>query len=525
MMNMINAFATQSRNPPPPELSSKRPTAEEIQAISLENLLPSSQDQIRQTDESIVMVMRMLCKHIAAFKNVEVEQHISHPYTDESSKKTPVVSQYIMISMHFKIFDTGHMLHKKPFLLNRVPMGVKKYDENKPGDIIDFLHELHTYVPQDILGMALEIVLFGDGLTAERILAAQKGRKNGESMVDMLIGVVPAAQDWHKRVLLLQDDWDTLYGEDLGARDIGTLVYLRNRYCHTSVTKDVSHCFQDAYELLEFVTTAYVVAMAMHIMGIDDPKEIPNDLPESSSDLSKYAQDVSREIVEFSIIEAPKDAYLKYEDLQEDLDDDVIDSEVSDMEEEDEVKEEEDYDELCLCKQQQASSSPMLYCNNRFCTLGSWFHYDCIGITSDTVPKGIWFCSKACEADSKKKKKDVQIKVDGKRQYARGIISAGLKAICRRDAVHENDGLRIIRHWKEDLLQFHVQKHPKYLNLGTHMLLCVSGAVSERLRHSLMWDRTVNTVGGKGNNISQDKYNELLNGAYKGTSTVNVFHK
>ncbi|XP_072030595.1 uncharacterized protein [Amphiura filiformis] len=64
------------------------------------------------------------------------------------------------------------------------------------------------------------------------------------------------------------------------------------------------------------------------------------------------------------------------------------------------------------------------------------------------------------------------------------------RAICRRDAIHENDGERTMRHWKEDLLQFHTKKYPKYLRLTAIMLLQVGGAASERIQHSLKWDRT-----------------------------------
>ena len=59
-------------------------------------------------------------------------------------------------------------------------------------------------MPQDAEGHACQMVCFGDGLTAEKVLSSQRARKNGTSMMDRLGALFPAAQDWHKRVLLLQ---------------------------------------------------------------------------------------------------------------------------------------------------------------------------------------------------------------------------------------------------------------------------------------------------------------------------------
>ena len=45
----------------------------------------------------------------------------------------------------------------------------------------------------------------------------------------------------------------------------------------------------------------------------------------------------------------------------------------------------------------------------------------------------------------------------------------------------------------------------------------VGGFASERLRHELTWERTVNIHGKKGCNIPQDYANELINCDFKGT--------
>lgn len=61
----------------------------------------------------------------------------------------------------------------------------------------------------------------------------------------------------------------------MGACDIETLVYLRNQYPHTSVTKDVCSDFQGCYEFLEFATTAYVIPFALHLLQISKEDDIP----------------------------------------------------------------------------------------------------------------------------------------------------------------------------------------------------------------------------------------------------------
>jgi hypothetical protein len=54
------------------------------------------------------------------------------------------------------------------------------------------------------------------------------------------------------------------------------------------------------------------------------------------------------------------------------------------------------------------------------------------------------------------------------------------------------------------------------------LFLGVSGVASEELAMQVKWNRTVNSVGGKGNNISEDFYNEHLNKKYKENSKVSA---
>ena len=48
----------------------------------------------------------------------------------------------------------------------------------------------------------------------------------------------------------------------------------------------------------------------------------------------------------------------------------------------------------CYCN--RVSFGEMIGCDNPDCAI-EWFHFECVGITLETRPKGKWYC-KACSA-------------------------------------------------------------------------------------------------------------------------------
>ncbi|KAL3679453.1 hypothetical protein R1sor_022409 [Riccia sorocarpa] len=44
----------------------------------------------------------------------------------------------------------------------------------------------------------------------------------------------------------------------------------------------------------------------------------------------------------------------------------------------------------CICG--QVSFGDMIACDNELCTGGEWFHYQCVGLSSETRFKGKWYC-------------------------------------------------------------------------------------------------------------------------------------
>ena len=133
---------------------------------------------------------------------------------------------------------------------------------------------------------------------------------------------------------------------------------------------------------------------------------------------------------------------------------------------------------LCLCHHDIGGT--MIYCCNSKCERGSWFHLECLGMDEDDVPEGDWYCSEDCKlsatsARGKKKKSTVDRFSDGKKDYANHLIWRGLNNIARHDAVTENDGMRMIRHWRFDMFDFFEKNHPKYLIFEIQLLANLSG--------------------------------------------------
>lgn len=108
------------------------------------------------------------------------------------------------------------------------------------------------------------------------------------------------------------------------------------------------------------------------------------------------------------------------------------------------------------------------------------------GLEEDDVPDKNWWCSLECKNYEHGKKKRATVAdnlTDHKKCYALRVMWHGLNQKVRRDALRENDGKRIIMHWRFDLLNFYEHNHPKYLHVCHQLLSAISGAVSPRLQH------------------------------------------
>ena len=100
--------------------------------------------------------------------------------------------------------------------------------------------------------------------------------------------------------------------------------------------------------------------------------------------------------------------------------------------------------------------------------------------------------------------------------YACSRLSFGLFIANFDDAVKEGDGERILCCWKFSLLIFKAFNHNKYALASLLLQAGIKAMLTPRQAHCLTWNRTVNSRGGNGKNISLDLRLEHLNNLTKG---------
>ena len=99
---------------------------------------------------------------------------------------------------------------------------------------------------------------------------------------------------------------------------------------------------------------------------------------------------------------------------------------------------------------------------------------------------------------------------DDRYQYATLHLSMGFLLRNFDDAVKEGDGKRIICCWKFAMLIYRAFNHNKYALAALHLQADIMAMLTPREAESLVWNRTVNTKGGAGKNISMDLRMEHL---------------
>ncbi|KAK3102183.1 hypothetical protein FSP39_009426, partial [Pinctada imbricata] len=213
MHNMVQAYAAKDRVPVM-HLADTEPLPEDIKQIPIENYLPDKGDIEILKSEYLIIIQRIVCKNVAVFKEMDsiVCWHIPHDYEQQSKKRSDIVT-----------------------------LGVLDKNESKITDMVDILGHYHQYVPTKD-GIPVKTILYGDGLSCERVNDAQNARINAADVWDRLEGIEPAAQEWHKRAIILQ---------------------------------------------------AYVTAAACKFLGISSPKQTPDNI----EDLHRAFEDVCKHVL------------------------------------------------------------------------------------------------------------------------------------------------------------------------------------------------------------------------------------
>ena len=98
---------------------------------------------------------------------------------------------------------------------------------------------------------------------------------------------------------------------------------------------------------------------------------------------------------------------------------------------------------FCVCKLEKPGAV-MVFCNNRNCQRGVWFHIECVNMEEEDIPEGAWYCSGDCEQEKStrriKKKTTANSLTDFKMDYVLLLIWRGLSQMSRKDAIRENNG-------------------------------------------------------------------------------------
>ena len=95
--------------------------------------------------------------------------------------------------------------------------------------------------------------------------------------------------------------------------------------------------------------------------------------------------------------------------------------------------------------------------------------------------------------------------------YACCVLRKGLMDWCREDAAKENDGDRLVRMWRFDLLRYSLTYHTKYRILAFKLLAQFMALLPPKLAHELRYNRCANVHGGKGGNVPGDLALEFMN--------------
>ncbi|XP_041357458.1 uncharacterized protein LOC121374422 [Gigantopelta aegis] len=470
MYNMVQGYAALDRVPTL-HLSDDKPLPQDILNIPLSSYLPTDMDEVDLRAEMTTMVIRVLCENLHIFQHLrkEITGHIKHNYSKESSQKSILI-----------------------------PVGVLDKDESKVADTIDILEHYHQYVPVKPSGDPLTIPLHADGLSCERGNDAQSARINGSTVWNQLQGLMMNIQEWHKRCLLLQDAYDVLY-KGSSARDKGTLFNLKNYFNQHNVSGNVKDSFNFSEEFLNFCCDGYIVLAAMFFMDIPDINSVSSQYPTALQDQIRYVNSIATEIIDLIFISSQSTVQA------------ILGNTASDLH--------QPYP-YCVCKRDMPEEV-MVYCENRHCNRGIWFHTFCMGMDEQDIPDGKWYCSNVCADEAQEKRHYEHKKTatsnlqDNTKHYTILVMWYGLNQKVRRDAIRENDGPRMLLHWKFDLLQFQERHHPKYFIVCHRLLTAVKCGVYPRLQATLTWNRTVNPRGGPGNSIAMDLQMEFFNKEYK----------
>lgn len=165
MKHMYTLLAVKARVQPPSPDDSFIPLP--IATLEHSEFLPTSSELGTVKQNMEILVSRILCEYIVAFKSLEksVTAHIPHKYNTKMAIKSDVV-----------VLD---VLHK---------------NENKSNDMIDIMHEMASYLTPSFELTALS---GGDHVTCERQQGSKRHVMCSNTREGRLEQLEPCCEDWH----------------------------------------------------------------------------------------------------------------------------------------------------------------------------------------------------------------------------------------------------------------------------------------------------------------------------------------
>ena len=87
-----------------------------------------------------------------------------------------------------------------------------------------------------------------------------------------------------------------MFHDSKSARQKGTLANIRVCYNHKNVIQNTKKCFNATHEFIEFVTTSYVLAAAITILGTTGVKKIPHNIPHTKAEKLMFLNSIAQKV-------------------------------------------------------------------------------------------------------------------------------------------------------------------------------------------------------------------------------------
>ena len=340
--------------------------------------------------------------------------------------------------------------------------------EQSGEDMVDIMAHLHKYVPKNAAGKFYPIIFGGDQLTKERATGAQDAKLQSTEQHEKLKGLIPVVEDWHA--------WMTFYQVC--------------KFCYNYTGSSIKLLFnlQVIWNKLYSKDSIADKGTLAHLQTILRRTCLPT--TKVKNDMNAV-EDFMNLVYEAHIIAATME-HFKMDDIS-------------------------DVPQLIQEAQQSVPTETDL-----MNIVGKLVNKYVMKFVETDVQEQVLGQGQASVGTQYPPRTEDPEAQDQVRNYASRVIGYGLLAKNFRDAWKEGDGARTVRMWKFFLLYFKDDGRTKYALEAFRLGAQIVAMLSPRRAHQLIWNRTCNSKGGRGENVPLDLKNEYLNAIFK--ADLNTFH-